>query len=1191
MEKNLYSKTCAIPIGEGKHRKWMRIMKLNLWLLLICLNLSATVHSQQMKVSLELEEVSLADFFKAVKQKTGYSFLYNSRILEGKGNISLHVSDEMLDQLLFQVLDRNGLTYTLQENVIVVTTKQAQSADRLTVRGTVRDATGRPVPGVTVLVKGTSFGVATDNDGKYTLTFPRMESSPVLIFSFVGMETREVPYTGRETVDVVMKDAESEIDEIVVTGYQKIAREKVTGAVTTISAADLAERYTPNLLDNLEGRVAGLMVYNGGMQIRGTGSIYAERSPLLVIDGLPVEGSIEDINPYDIESVTVLKDAAAAAIYGARASNGILVITTKRASRSTGKIDVDVSVNFTVYEKRNVDYHDNFYMNAREQVDAEMANWQNYFFDDPTTSVSAVNGTESSITSGYFSISPIQYAYYQLASGAMNQSQFDNLMEEYRNNDFAKEYSRHILRNRILQQYNVAVRSASERFSSSLVLNYRHDNNGIIKSGEDKFTAFYKGTYDMARWLTVNFGVNTAFGKETENSNSFATNPFNVPAYQSLLKPDGSYNNYSYGGSLSNHLNALHETEPGLRSNHFNHLQEMDYGQRNTRQLNARLQGELLFKVMEGVTVNTQFIYEAERYNRSTYLEAESYVVRTMRNAYTQISATGTYTYLIPEHGGMLTTRDTRGDYWTARGQVNFNRAFGKHNIDFLAGLEFRQTYSKGTNGLLMGYDDQLQSHATFSVDYPFLESYTYSNVYGGQYPARQFYYSPYIASGISPVREQRHRYASGYANLTYTYNNRYNLFGSFRSDYADIYGLDTKFRGKPLWSVGASWNIDREAFMKKASPVDMLKLRVSYGVTGNIYQGATSFLTATTGTINSLTGQPISVVSSPANPELKWEQTATINVGADFALLRNRVRGSIDWYNKKGTDIFANKLLEDSKGFASMAMNAASLINNGVEVTLTADWFRAPQQGGFSWTTSATFSHNKNEITEVDTPATRAYELISTPYKKGYPVSALFSYDYAGLAEDGSKAMYWQNDTVKSSTIASAIPDALVFSGQSDPQYTFGMENRFRYRHFSLNVMMVYYGGHKQRMRQIGEMPKSSMGNGLIDVARLDSWTPTNTDTDIPGMGQYGHSSTSSEYQSSSLFVHSGDFLKIRNIVLGYDLPHNLLSKVGFSHAALRFQIDNPKALYIANDVGVDPETGGIRKQTSYIIGLNISF
>jgi TonB-linked SusC/RagA family outer membrane protein len=992
-----------------------------------------------------------------------------------------------------------------------------------------------------------------------------------------------------------MKNETSEIEQVVVTGYQTIDREKSTGAVTSISAAALEDRYTPSLRSNLEGRIAGLTVYDGKMTIRGASSLSASTTPLLVVDGLPIEGSLDDLNPYDVESVTVLKDASATAIYGARASNGIIVVTTKRA-REHGRVSVDVSANFTIFQKRNLDYTDNFYMTPEQQIDAERKFYQYYYSADNTEVADPIATTDQSINT-YGQIKPVQYAYYLRAKNEITDAELNRQMDELKKNNFAKEYADHVLLNRFLQQYNVAVRSRSDKFQSNLVVNYRHDNTGIRKAGSNQFTVFYKGAYDMVPWLTANFSVNGILGKSTTSNSTYATDPYNVPSYTRLFEADGSHAYSSpFGYSLYNPDPEKNpEKNPALRSMKFNHLQELSYDQTTSDRVNARYHGELLFKVLPGLTANTQFIYETERQTTRSYSEAESYIMRILRNLYTVKEGADSYSYLIPENGGRLATTHTRSVNWTARGQLNFYREFGgKHALNLLAGMEFRQTKSDGTRGLLLGYDDQLQTDATSVVNFKELSTIQSAGFFMMNYPL-VFFHGDYFAT-MGPVTEQLHRYTSGYANVTYTHGGRYNVFGSFRKDYADIYGLDTKFRGKPLWSVGASWNIYNEAFMEGIKEVNYLQFRTSYGVTGNIYQGATSRMTATSG-LNTSTGQPMSVIPSPANPELKWEETATTNAGLDFRLLDNRLRGSVDYYHKKGTDIFSRKTLEPTNGFSSIVMNFASLKNNGVEVTLAYDWFRKPD--GFSWHTQLTGAYNKNEITRVEVQATSAEDLIRSRFQVGYPVSAVFSYRFAGMSDKGFATWYNDEDEAMPATNDLTI-DAAVFSGQSDPKTVWSMENQFKYRGVSLNVLMVYYGGHVMRARQI--IPQAAIAGPVVPEYFVNAWTPDNTDTNVPvikALGGDGYDQVAPRY--ANIFVHPADFLKIRNVVLGYDLPASFLSKIGLREATLRFQVDNPKPLWLKNKVDVDPETVNsgdvdsglhpVRVQASYIFGINFNF
>jgi TonB-linked SusC/RagA family outer membrane protein len=901
---------------------------------------------------------------------------------------------------------------------------------------------------------------------------------------------------------------------------------------------------------------------------------------LLVIDGLPVEAKLSDINPYDIASINVLKDAAAAAIYGARASNGVIVIATRKAPE-IGRVNVDVSADFTVYQKRNLDYARNFYMNAEQQINIEKEFYEYYFFDNNGEVPNPVEDSELTIYRGH-AMSPVWHAYYQLAKGEITRTELEQQLDGLKKNNFAKEYADNALRNRFLQQYNMAVRTRSDKYQSNLVVNYKHDNAGIIQAGNDMISIFYKGTYDVTSWLVANFSANNMIGKSRGSNSQFATNPFNVPAYYRVLNDDGSYVHYT--APSFNQYNTQPTDDPALLPMHFNHLEELYHDQTKTNRRDSRYHGELLFTVIPGLTVNTQFVYETNREKISSYAEAESYIMREMRNAYTVQEGTS-IRYMIPRHGGKLATTDTQGEYWTGRGQLNFSRDFGKHGVNFISGLEFRQTRSKGVKSLLLGYDDQLQSHATTSVNFPELNTYTNTTYFTPERAAKAYYYDRYIAPAIGPVLEELHRYASSYVNVTYTYDSRYNVFGSFRKDYADVYGLNAKFRGKPLWSVGASWNIHHETFVKDLDGINTLQLRASYGATGNIYQKATSHMTANSSLFNDKTRLPMSQIESPGNPELKWEQTRTTNIGINFALF-GRLRGTLDWYHKKGIDLFSNKTLEPSEGFSSLVMNIAGMKNNGVEWMLSYDWFKGNSRDEFSWNTSMTGSYNKNEITYVEIQATRAYELINLGFQTGYPVTALFSYQFAGI-DEGKPTWYGSNGTVLEMAQGTGI-DAVVYSGQTEPKVVLGMENQFRYKGFSLGAMMTYYGGHKMRVLQAA--PIAAIPFGSVPSYLLNAWTPDNTESNVPGIGKYAASVIGVETTCTDIYVQPADFLKIRNIVLGYELPASLLSKIGLSRAALRFQVDNPKYLWVKNKVGVDPETLSLRRPTSFIFGFNIN-
>lgn len=1146
---------------------------------------------QNQKVTIVSKSMTVKQFFAEVKKQTGLNFIYSTDLAAKLPHITVNATNRPLRQVLDEVMNKVNCRYEIEGNIVTITRRMAGERVR-NVSGVVTDESGDPLIGVSVCIDDSKVCTITDSKGFYTLKVPANACS--LKFSYLGMSNAELRLgSGKAPLSrSIQMVTDNQLSDVVVTGYQEISKPKMTGSVTTITASKLDERYTTNIMNNLEGRVAGLSTYNGKMTIRGTSSLYAETSPLLVVDGVPVEGSIDDLNPYDIESVNVLKDAAANAIYGARASNGVIVITTKNAKKA-GKIDIDFSANLTVYEKKNVDYADNFYMTPAQQVDTEANYWDYYFFNNDGEVDDPISSTAQTISQGRSAVTPIQYAYYQRAKGEISEAELQSQLDALKKNNYAKDYANAVYKQRVMQQYNLSLRGRSDKFTNNLTLNYKYDNSGLINHFANQFNAQYKGSYEVAKWLTASFTLNGIYSKQREagyDYNGSYANIWAQPAYMPFYNADGSVKGQHYWYDGDDYMTFDSPFED-LSSNP---VDEYYKNTQTTRRQYMRYHGDLLFKIIDGLTANAQFVYESNRNTVDWMASQDSHVMRTMRNAYYYQAADGTIKNYMPTTGGMLRTTNTNGRYWTARGQLNYSKTFGKHDIMAIAGLEFRETKQTGSKALLLGYDDQLQTSSTHTIDFATLSTMNYAPYFfgaSGGYPASQFVFNPYIKEGMGIVTELHHKYASGYFNLTYTYDEKYNVFGSFRKDYADVYGLNAKFRGTPLWSVGAGWLIHNEDFMKDIKWINFLKLRASYGVTGNIYQGATSYMTASSGSLNSLTNLPYGTIESPANPNLKWEQSRTTNIGIDFGLLDNRLRGSIDYYNKVGKDIFSNRTLDPTTGFTSMFVNMASMRNRGIELQVTYDWFRAATRKGWSWTTNFTMSHNKNVITSVENPSTRAYQLTDNPYVEGYPSSALWSYRFAGISDqkgEKGQTLWYIEDGGKSHNASSKSTSIMEYSGQSEPKVIMGMDNSVRWNGFSFSILMAYYGGHM--MRALAETETFGVPATAINSYFLNAWTPENP-TNTPGIGRYASTVVGSEPGYSDISIHHADFLKIRNIVFGYDFPQQWIKHLGMNRLTLRFQIDNPKYLWVANSVHVDPETLGLRNPSSFIFGLNVNF
>lgn len=1164
-------------------------MKNVLLALLLAVTLLVPLDSYARTYSASFDKASPEKVIAALKQETGLDFVYQKDVLRyAKQPVTCDYSGLTLEQLLNRVLSvKMMLGYEVVDKTVVLKMPNV-NVDVVTgeIKGVVYDEEeGEPLAGATVMIDGTTNVVVTDIDGRFT--FKNVKAlNPMVSVVFVGMKSQTVKVTPKNQHDLRfdMQTHATMMSEVVVTGYGDVKKEKMTGATATISAEKLDERYTLNILDNLEGRVAGLSTYGGKPVIRGLGTFRGNSAPLLVVDGLPIEGSMDNINPSNIESINVLKDAAAAAIYGARASNGIIVITTKNA-HTQGKIDVDFSANVSWWEKTNVDYADNFYMTPEQQVNAESDYYEYYFFNNDGEVKNPVSTVGSQIKTGT-SVTPVKYAYYQLANGEITRDQLEARLDGFRRNNYARDYADAMLHRQIVQQYNLALRKSTDNTRSNLVINYKHDTQTMRNSKNDWLNVSWKGSYDFGKWLTANVMIDGLYTHNRGYSYSYggASTPWAYTSYMPFYNEDGSVRKqYPYGfGS------EYWTPQAGCDDLGVNPMKEILDNVSTTRVQNMRYHADLLFKIIPGLTANAQFVYETGTSQAESKANEESLQARVYKNAYAYVED-DKVKYKIPE-GGVLKTTTTNTNSWTARGQLNYSKTFLEHHdIAVIAGLEFRETLSKGHKSLLLGYNDQLQTSANHAVDFDALKDIVNSKYFmPGKFMASNYGYSD-MKSSMGLIKEIRHRYASGYFNGTYTYKERYNIFGSFRKDYADVYGLNSKFRGKPLWSVGVGWNVHNESFMENYTWVNFLKLRFSYGVTGNIYQGATSYMTAITGETASLTHLPIASIESPANPDLRWEQTKSTNAGIDFALFGHRLRGSFDYYVKNGNDIFHTLPLELTSGFRSIVANAASIKNQGVELAIGYDWFRPGRRNDFGWTTNVTFTYNKNEVTKVNAPITSAWEQVETPYKVGYPVKAMWSYKFAGISsEKGTEGqnLYYKADGTTSTSITD--PESLVYSGQSDPKTIVSLQNSLRWKGFNLNVNMVYYGGHKMYALPQVESRIESLNSPLASYF-LNAWTPENP-TNTPGIGRYAADRPGSEAENATNAVHDASFIKIRNIVVGYDFPKSWLRHAGINHCALRFQIDNPKAIWTANNIGVDPETLGVRTRSSYMLGLNLN-
>jgi Outer membrane receptor for Fe3+-dicitrate len=1059
------------------------------------------------------------------------------------------------------------------------------------------------LPGANIILEGTTTGATTDIDGQFSLLIGG--NNPIVRVSFLGYkdEIIRINSQNEKFFLIQMRKDDQLMEEVVVTGYQNIKRENATGSYQNISSKNMERRYSSTLEENLEGKIPGLLSYNNGLSedgessltIRGSGSFQANTSPLIVVDGLPIEGSIETVNPYDIENITVLKDAAATAIYGARAANGVIVITTKRAKSE--KLNIDFSADVTISEKKSYDNYN--WASASELIELERYNY-NYMrnAEDQT----AFSNLLQYYNNQRYAVSPISRLLVANHLGELSTEELNNQLNMLSQNDYRKEWQDAMERPQILQQYNLALRSKGKVINSSIVLNYKGDNNGVVNENNRSLTFSYRGDIDVAKWLKLTVGTNII----SERSKVHLSDSYNginsFEPYLSMYNEDGSHAGMEADVYLGEE--SLNNPSYGFKSVTYNLLDELNMNFKKSRHTNIRSYIHANVNITDDWRVSSQFQYEDVYDKSDSYYESDSYYMRNLYNLYTtEDASSGTISHNLPD-GGRLDTYTSEGGFYTYRAQTDYSKVFKqKHEIQAIAGFEFRESRSKTYNSVLMGYDEQTQTNSNGLMNYgELLDMQGQASALGANY----YLYGAPTGEDFS-TSDILHRFYSVYFTGNYVYDSRYSASFSYRVDKTDLFGSDPKFRGRPLWSTGLSWNIHNEEFMENTQWIDVLKLRGSYGLTGNIDNSVSSYLTATID-VNEINGQKVATLDTPPNEQLRWEKTTSWNLGLDFSLWRNRLSGSLDGYRQEGSDILTVTDLDPTTGWNQLTINSGEVLNTGVELQLNGQIIKPKNSRDFGFNASMNFAYNKNEVTKVSyQPSSGAEAIRNGILHEGYPVNSLFSYRFAGMVtEDNIQYFSWKSadGQVHKSDINSDefTVDDIVFSGGLDPKYTGSLIPEITYASFSLSAMFSYFGGHYMRVRtddwssEGSELGYSSLS--MIDAipsSYLKYWE--NEDKSLyPANGYLGGTNIVGDYRYMDTNVVPADYIKLRNIVLAYDFSRQICNKIGVNNLRLRFQVNNV-ATWVRNDLDIDPEAnnpayGSTLNETprSYTISLNIN-
>lgn len=1082
-------------------------------------------------------------------------------------------------------------------------------AQMISVSGKVTDVTNHPLEGAAVVVKNDnillSMGTLTDIKGEFRIS---AKAGEVIRISYLGMKSREFTVSAEQPFLKVHLEPEIitlSSTDVVATGYQNLHKEQTTSAYTKIRTDQLNRQLNRTVQEAIEGQIAGVRFTKDpftGKEVpilRGVGTFSGNvgYSPLVVIDDIPTDTPLEDINPKDIESVTVLKDAAATAIYGVRAANGVIVIVTKKGLQNGLRINVHTDLFYTF--KPNMSRMR--YASTSDLIDLETAFYQskladsNGNVDDLFASYGEIGGRQ---TVRYYS--PLFQLYRDQAKGKFSQQEVNSTLNEWRNRDYLRDFKRYVWQPIISKRYNISVESGNNRSQNYASLQYEDTDERIVTEKTRALNLYLKNTYQLTPWLKSTIGVNgryTAVDAVAEQVRNLYTDYLKQPRYTRLLGTN-PYASFNLVAPINGHILEQIAGNDAFRSYSFNLLESIAQEHQKQYNLSLRPFANLQVSILKGLQYQSYFQYELNTRNSETFFGKDTYYMRLRHNQLVkQDATTQKFSSELPE-GGYYEQEKGQTQHYTFRQQLDFNRTFAEaHNVTALLGFEMRQHYTpRNTKEMQYGYDEQTLSFPTLNWKDLYNPGVT-SYLYGRQS----------LSLSRNQQSETKHRFISFYSTLGYSYHQKYNLTGSVRVDQADMFGADPKYKYRPLWSVGGSWNLHREDFFY-GNVVNLLKLRLTYGVSGNVDQTTTPFLrgrllTDVRGAYPSQQYLQFNDTDLP-NPKLRWEKTETTNLGIDFGMWY-WLSGSIDLYRRYSSDLLVLTELDPTVGAQRRLINNGALLNKGIEVSLNATRELAKD---LQLTVRTTFAYNKNTIEKVSSKPTNAVEYARNPlryYKQGDDFNSLYAYRYKETT-NGYPIYLDENGNPNTTFDANGVPtikdiiseDALVRLGTMNPTFNGALSLQLRYKAFELGTMFIYAGGHKLRKDTYSINQESETHRDITQ-----RWTAANP-TDMPRMSfdypatlRRTANTVNTLWQLGDNHVVNADYIKWRNVLFSCYIPKNICEKLRLQEAKITAQLNNLLTWCAAGD-DIDPETYHLNSgrralpvATAAFFGISFSF
>jgi TonB-linked SusC/RagA family outer membrane protein len=1025
------------------------------------------------------------------------------------------------------------------------------------IKGRVISNDNTALPGAFVRIEKSGKGVIADSEGRFELT--SSDENTELIISFVGFITDRIDLILPLSKDLVimLEPSGNELEQVTVsTGYQVLSPERTTGSFSKVNNELLNRRVSTDLLSRLEDLSAGV-VFNKGkggaaqLTIRGQHTINSSAAPLIVIDGFPYDGDLNIINPNDVESVTVLKDASAASIWGSRAGNGVIIVTTKAGKNSPMK--VTFNTNFATSALPNAFYQP-------RMATADFINIERSLFN---------SGYYNTVSSdpNHYPLTPVVEHLLAVQTGQITKEQAEQQIQFLKQLDVRNDYRDYLYQKAANQQYSVNLSGGSEYATYYLSAGYDNNRSSLKGNGSERYTFNLSNNFKISKKLTVTTGI--FYTEQKSDSN----NP-GLPTYTNPLTGYNGTRMYPYARLadengqpllvINQYSSAFIEQAEamGLLSWGYSPLQELSTTEKTMHIRDLRLNTSLNYQLTSDFSLKVLYQFNRGESVSNDLYKQDSYFTRNEINRFTQIDASGNIRRPIPP-GSIYDYSLSTNRVHTPRVQADYFKTFSTiHTVQAISGFELRDYQSLGSTYRLYGYDE---THATSKpVDY------------GTIFPSSANPSYTFRIDNRDSQRGATDRYLSYFANIAYTLHDRYTFSVSGRKDQSNLFGVASNQKSVPLYSVGLAWILSKEKWYSLEA-IPYLRIRITSGKAGNSNKNVSAYTTASFSSgVDQNTGQTYATIINPPNPALRWEQVSTVNTGIDFESKSRKVNGSVEYYLKQGTDLIGQMAYPGSSGVKTLTGNYAQTRGNGIDLQLNSVWLNTP----FNWNTTFNLSYVTDRVTRHNASSGSLIYLTgadgaSVLPLEGKPLFSVYSLEWAGLdANTGDPMGFVDGESSNDYSSLVNIPASdLIFHGSARPVISGSMMNNLSWRGISLSANVNYKLGYFFRSNSISYRDVLTGNVGHSDYEKRWKQPGDELHTHVPSIPASIDSNRDTFYAYSSALVRKADHLRFQDIRVSYNFRKDTIKNLPFESVQIYGYVNNLGIIWKKDRSGLDPD------------------